>query len=186
MSVQQHSRALHKLQWVACEIISITFSTTYWISFISCSYQPWVQAPSLVLQVQALCFQNFFNHMQILLIDKLGIKSGTSKMLQAPQHTNTFILQSCNRVVLWSIRSLKAVIWLWFLRINNSTTEHDRMKSITPFDSESTAHSIYHALKISKIWRKSPYYTLCKKWSLQQNFPKHGMFTSRYKSFTTC
>ena len=73
-------------------------------------------------------------------------------------NTSLFIFcrkQSCNRLVLWSIRLLKAGWFLWFLWMNISTTEHDTMKLIASFHSESTAHSndinISCYEKISKI-----------------------------------
>ena len=50
------------------------------------------------------------------------------------------LLLKAELVVLWSARPLKAEFFVTF-QMNNSTTEHDTMKLITPFLSESTVHS---------------------------------------------
>ena len=65
-----------------------------------------VQVPSLVLQAQALSevLQLFFKHLQILFKHKV-------KHFKNAPSTKTFIVfrkQSCNRVILWTVRPLKA------------------------------------------------------------------------------
>ena len=56
-----------------------------------CTHQSWVQAPSLVLQSQALLdvLQHFFHHLQKFC---LSTEVKHIEMLQAPQHRHIYII----------------------------------------------------------------------------------------------